>query len=599
MSEAAGRNFPTSPFELVIVQPPELRGRSFPVTEAPADIGRSAELRIDSEELSRRHARIWLADGSTWITDCGSTNGTWVNGTRIRQPVRLAVGERVRMGDVEAVLQIQGGAVPEEHHTTSAPIQRPTNTTRYLCAAGYIDASFGHAVVEETLGQPYRACAPSYGVDLPAVVKHALAAERHRATRDVLLLLIGAASLAVVALRLTGTPPLHDLPGLDGADVPRLVFLALIPLLLAWLVVAAHIFHTRVVVLGRRLSSRRFTPSRAPTPLAPKARRQIDRLVQAQRGNVVVFADYRPFVGSGADYHSWSFAIDTTKAAHRDRPPRRFHADDVHDYLAQEVAATGLPNLRLAEQLFINGVDINHAPDLLPDPLAPPAVAADADLLRAVARSPESSARVYLSVEVLGWGGQLIVTIFVRAVRLRGSLFLEGATFLLPPLAPEYALVDRVSSDVLTGLFVAATHGAAKTLPLLLTAPYRMSGRWWRGAVRRRQERDDRAVIQSRGLYDYGARTSVRELAAGDDLRRFFIARDVEMFDKVIHEAVFKGIGRFLTDHGIDTGEAAARITQITNNKIDISGSQGINLGTVSGHGANFGGTVNQKAGEK
>jgi pSer/pThr/pTyr-binding forkhead associated (FHA) protein len=164
LSEAADGHWPgshTSPFELVLVKPRELRGLRLPVSEAPTEIGRTASLRIDSQEISRRHARLWLAGGSAWIADCDSTNGTWVDGARIHQPVRLAVGQRVRMGGVEAVLQIQGGGVPDEHHTTSAPLQRPTNTTRYLCAAGYLEASFAHEVIRETLGHPYRATAGS------------------------------------------------------------------------------------------------------------------------------------------------------------------------------------------------------------------------------------------------------------------------------------------------------------------------------------------------------------------------------------------------------------------------------------------------------
>ncbi|MEV1001877.1 FHA domain-containing protein [Nonomuraea sp. NPDC050202] len=594
LSEAADGHWPgshTSPFELVLVKPRELRGLRLPVSEAPTEIGRTASLRIDSQEISRRHARLWLAGGSAWIADCDSTNGTWVDGARIHQPVRLAVGQRVRMGGVEAVLQIQGGGVPDEHHTTSAPLQRPTNTTRYLCAAGYLEASFAHEVIRETLGHPYRATAPSYGVELPAVAKHALAAERHRTVRDVLLLLIACAALGTVAAAAAGAlPDLDAFDVLDDLDDPgdlsplRLVVLALLPLAPAWLVVAAHLFHTRVIVLGGRLSSRRFTAGSAPAPFGPRARRQVRRLVQAQHGNVMVFSGYRPFVGSGEEYHGWSFAIDITKPAHKDRPPRPFHSDDVHAHLAREVAATGLPNLRLTERLFINGVDINHAPELLPDPLAPPLVTTDAELLRAVSRTPESSARVYLCVEVLGWGGQLIVTIFIRAIRLRGSLFLEGSTYMLYPLAPEYSEVDRISSDPLTGLAVAIGEGAARTIPLLLTAPYRLAMRSARGAALRRQERDDRTVIQNHGLYDYGALRSVREIAMGDDLRRFFIERDVEMFDQVVHEAVFKAISRFLSDHGIDTGEVAQRITQVTHNKIDARGS---NFGNAPG--SNFG----------
>ncbi|WP_043623418.1 FHA domain-containing protein [Nonomuraea candida] len=609
LSEAADRPWPgspISPFELVLVRPRELRGLRLPVSEVPAEIGRTAPLRIDSQEISRRHARVWLAGGSAWIADCDSTNGTWVNGTRIHQPVRLPVGERVRMGGVEAVLQIQGGGVPDEHHTTSAPIQRPTNTTRYLCAAAHISEPFARAVIDETLGHPFRACAPSYGVDLPAVLKHALAAERRRTARDVLLLLIGAGTIALLAAGVAGALPdldaldsvndLDDLGALGGSGLLRLAPLVLLPLALAWLVVAAHVFHTRVVVLGRRLSARRFSVAEAPSPVSAAARREVARLTRAQRGNVVVFTDYLPFVGCGFPHdHGWSFAIDITKVAQEGKPPRPFHSDDVHACLAREIAATGLPNLGISERLFINGVDINHASELLPDRLAPPVTTVDSELVRAVSRAPESSARAYLCVEVIGWGGQLVVTIFLRAVRLRGSLFLEGSTYELYPLAPEYSLVDRVSSDLLTGLFVALTHGAAQAVPRLVTAPLRLARLWGRGAARRRQERDDRAVIQGHGLYDYGAHYSVREMAMGDDPRRFFITRDVEMFDKVVLEAVDKGLARFLAEHNIDTGEAAARITQITNNKVTISGGQqhGINFGKAEA-GSHFGARTGQ-----
>jgi FHA domain len=595
LSEAAQGAWPgsyTSPFELVLVHPHDLRGMRLPISEAPAEIGRTAQLRIDSQEISRRHARVWLAGGSAWISDCGSTNGTWVGGAPIQQPVRLTVGERVRMGGVEAVLQIQGGGVPEEHHTTSAPIQRPTNTTRYLCAAPYINESFARVVIDETLGQPFRACAPSYGVDLPAVVKHALAAERHRRIRDVLLVIVGLAGLGLLATAVAGALPdldlldvLDDLDDLDGlSDLSRLGLLALLPLTLAWLVVAVHLFHLRVAVLGRRLSTRRFAVGDAPSPFSAAAQREVGRLTRAQRGNVMVFTDYLPFVGCGLPHdYGWSIAVDITKAATDGQPPKPFHSDDVHACLAREIAATGLPNLGLSERLFINGVDINHASELLPDRLAPPVTSVDAELVRAVSRAPESSARAYLCVEVIGWGGQLVVTIFLRAVRLRGSLFLEGATYELYPLAPEYSLVDRVSSDLLTGLFVALTHGAVLAVPQLLTAPLRLARAWGRSAARRRQERDDRAVIAGGGLYDYGARQSVRELAMGDDPRRFFITRDVEMFDKVVLEAVDKGLARFLAEHGIDRGQAAARINQIINNKSTY------NIGQVNGQGHTFG----------
>lgn len=44
---------------------------------------------FDSKVLSRRHAEIWAdPNGSIWIRDVGSTNGTWVNGIRLSEENR-------------------------------------------------------------------------------------------------------------------------------------------------------------------------------------------------------------------------------------------------------------------------------------------------------------------------------------------------------------------------------------------------------------------------------------------------------------------------------------------------------------------------------
>jgi hypothetical protein len=58
-------------------------------------IGRSdeADLVIPHDDVSRKHALIWRADGQAWIRDLGSSNGTSVDGVRVgQQPVPLQNG---------------------------------------------------------------------------------------------------------------------------------------------------------------------------------------------------------------------------------------------------------------------------------------------------------------------------------------------------------------------------------------------------------------------------------------------------------------------------------------------------------------------------
>src|SRR5208337_5058241 len=66
-------------------------------------LGRSAEntFQVHDSTVSRRHAVISIdAAGTAWLTDLGSTNGTFVNGRRIalQTPVQVGDGSRIQLG---------------------------------------------------------------------------------------------------------------------------------------------------------------------------------------------------------------------------------------------------------------------------------------------------------------------------------------------------------------------------------------------------------------------------------------------------------------------------------------------------------------------
>ena len=67
-------------------------------------IGRtaSADLPIESDSVSRRHAEIYALEGEFWACDLGSTNVTMVNGKPLGStPMKLRPGDRLQVGDVE------------------------------------------------------------------------------------------------------------------------------------------------------------------------------------------------------------------------------------------------------------------------------------------------------------------------------------------------------------------------------------------------------------------------------------------------------------------------------------------------------------------
>jgi len=76
------------------------RGRRFELPAGePQLIGRSSEaLPVTDTSVSRRHAELTPDDGGWWIRDLDSANGTYVNGRRIAERVRLEPGDQVRCG---------------------------------------------------------------------------------------------------------------------------------------------------------------------------------------------------------------------------------------------------------------------------------------------------------------------------------------------------------------------------------------------------------------------------------------------------------------------------------------------------------------------
>ena len=82
----------------LIGQSGPLAGRRFEL-EGVVLMGRDkAHITLADEEMSRRHASLRVVDGVVTIEDLGSTNGTFVNGTRITEATQVGDGETIRVG---------------------------------------------------------------------------------------------------------------------------------------------------------------------------------------------------------------------------------------------------------------------------------------------------------------------------------------------------------------------------------------------------------------------------------------------------------------------------------------------------------------------
>jgi hypothetical protein len=77
-------------------------GTEFEIGDS-ATMGRAdgSDIPVDDPFASSVHARIFPRGQFMYIEDMGSTNGTYLNGRRLRTAERLKVGDTVRIGETE------------------------------------------------------------------------------------------------------------------------------------------------------------------------------------------------------------------------------------------------------------------------------------------------------------------------------------------------------------------------------------------------------------------------------------------------------------------------------------------------------------------
>lgn len=118
------------------------QGGEFPILpDKQIVVGRSSDLDMVLVEdmVSRKHARIAMQSDQIWIEDLGSTNGTFVNGEKIKR-TRLKEGDRVLIGT--SILKVIAGDAPREGLDAKRELEnvaQARRTTQQRTMSGSID----------------------------------------------------------------------------------------------------------------------------------------------------------------------------------------------------------------------------------------------------------------------------------------------------------------------------------------------------------------------------------------------------------------------------------------------------------------------------
>ena len=458
---------------------------------------------------------------------------------------------------------LAAGQLPaDELPADQPPAATRSETTRFLCTAPHLDDRYARRVIEDVAGAPHRAVVPSLGLDMSIVLRHCFAARRRQIIRDTL----------IAAIVVSFLPVLLDYHHLATVR----------DILLLFVVAAAIAFADRWIsryLVTRGLTRDAFGADPGPWVSAAEQER-IAEVLASEDGNVSVYGIYNPFVGSGVARGGWSFAVNLARG--KETPggqlrlePKPFEVEEFYQAVHRDIGALGLAGALIENRLLVDGQSIRDDTRFLPDRAARPVTTIGPVPLRELERAPELVNRPYLCARVQGWDGELILSVFVHFTKRGAALLAEVQHYLLAPVLPEYRQADRLAgmswSQRLTGELRSGPRAVTGTV---LRAPFRLGRLLIRMSMRWNGERSALRRIAADPEYNFGATTSVRELAQSDSYRRYFQQVDRDLNTKLIDRQLLDTIMEFLDAHNIDISQFEEQRATILNNGLLVSGGE-------------------------
>jgi hypothetical protein len=576
------------------------------------------------------------------------------------------------------------------NHADSIPKQAGTpisSTTRYLSGAAYVDQKYAEVVIDEMVGQSHRAVAPALGYDLVTIVRHCFRAQRLWLRQNALLtvvlvlgavfftaptvtlfvvcllgylflpdrarvhsrgrvswqLIVGLIVVVVIGGCLFGpaAPLLSVLKsgsfsasdfgssagsatsGDSGGSVAKYLLGLLVVAVALLAVLTLHRYRMIEIITGDLARGR---PAGMLRPEAREVEHRLGFIEAAQAGNIVLHADFEPFVGAGERLNAWSVATEL-RAAQPFEAGRHFGAEpafaaepgaerrsrvdidanDLMHHLRQRLAAMrgrDLPDparitgLQLRDQVISSGTRWHDYP-LIDERTRLPYSFAGTDTVEAIIRSPQTSARHFLRVSVgapdraaVGSDGRTIMpaehqsvvsSTFIHVAVEGGLLYVELVQTVLGPIRQAYLDIDRyAASDDRLG--PAAGEAFRRFLGDVAVAPFRMVRALYRrvtlvGAMHRA---DREAAAEP--VYDFGSRLDVRQYASRPAFANYLQGLDAEKYTRLIDKRVTEAIDDYLTSQGVDSSDFVAKANQYQYNntaivKGDVNGSIAVGMG--------------------
>ncbi|ESA32022.1 membrane protein [Leptolyngbya sp. Heron Island J] len=428
-----------------------------------------------------------------------------------------------------------------------------TETTRYLCGAAQLDQGFANRVIDETLDVNYKAINLPSGIDINTVLKHCLNSRKRKNRRDLIITGI------VFSILISGYRLL----------IPGLIAIYIVTFFEAWA--------TRYKIIANSLLRKNFNPNIPILDGDSNAQKRLGAIQYRNSSNVIVYSGYSPFVGAGFEIGGWSFALNIGKGkndlAGVTENPQDFNIKEIHEHIGKNIKDLRVKNLTIKDELYINGQEIRDDKRFLPDHLSSPISQVDQKTLDKFIERPTEEIRHYQVFRIFSWKGDIVLSIFLRFIKVGNNLFSEASYAVLPPLKKKYRAIDEIQQNpTLRKISELGGELCITSLYLCFKAPISSIGRLINLYTKNRDRRRLKTFVKNTPTFDYGATTNIREIASSDKYRQYFQQLDKDMYIKLVERNILDSIISFLDSKGIDTSDLKDRQTTILNNGVMISG---------------------------
>ena len=450
--------------------------------------------------------------------------------------------------------------------------------TRLLCAACYLHDDIADSAEGALLTPSRRALTPNWQVDVLALARHAARARKLRTNRD--------AWLNREVFYVAGTAVLGLVLAVSG--VLSLFQFVLVVLFLAFwaYVVAVGIVFWQLRTARRAAVDAVLNPGADPPPPLPSLSAE-EALRDLNQCNAILYrADSAPFVGSGVKLDGWQITIDISKRSKPGFGP--VTGADLQAALLELLPGKISPRPSAGHRLYVRGGASALGVDLYRIGPAEPELQEELNFRRPVTYVPPSqlrqyfgrrdeTTRVYTCFQQSSWGGQVVVSLFVRAHVANETLFIEGQVYALRPLEPELSEVGSLPVGTGPELSAFGRTALSTASALLLNAPSAMMKNRRAARLYASNAAEADAEIASRRDVDFGAVKSLREQVTNFDLGDHFAAADEELYYQVFVRRTMECIDVFLHSRGVDTtefsGQSAEIVSQTTANAHTLYGA--------------------------